>query len=266
MVRNYPIALLEKVQQEYSVSEASWRFRAGDDVKKDLSILLEFNRDLNENARLTRLNEDYLERRMEQLDKHVPICRDVYEHTRARLHELLLLCAANYANNCEYGAVGDLMFNPRLTLVHVRGGHEPVVKERHVRLSEQFRDRAATTGEVLTWLKEETALETKKKPLIPHSYEILENCRFISKEYLDSAQDRAVRIADLSGFLCSRGFQDRLELDAWLNCASQSDRVLIESRLVRLDWVEFRRLGAVIKRIVHRRPGAEAKRYQLALP
>jgi hypothetical protein len=148
MVQNSQIAVIQEIRREHSLSEALWPSQAGDDVKFDLVFLLEFNSDLDGNAQLSRLNEKYLEQRMEALDKHIPVCRGAYELTRARLHELLLLCVANYANNCEYGAVGDLMFNPRLTLVHVRGRHEPVVKDRHDPLSKQFRDRAGTRTEV----------------------------------------------------------------------------------------------------------------------
>jgi hypothetical protein len=251
MVRNPQIAVLQEMPREQFLSEALWRSRVVDDVKLDLTFLFEFNRDLDRNAQLSRLNEKYLEQRMEELDEHVPICREVYEHTRSRLHELLLLCAANYANNCEYGPVGELMFNPRLTLVHVRGRHEPVVKERHMPLSEQFMDMAGTRTEVVLWLKEETTLEIKKKPLIPHSYEILERCRFVSREYLDSTQDRAVQIADLSAFLSCRGFEERLELDAWLRSASQGDRALMESRLLRLDWGRFQKLGSLVDLMVY---------------
>jgi hypothetical protein len=147
--------------------------------------------------------------------------------------------------------MGDLMFNPRLTLVHTTGRHEPVVKERHTRLSDQFKDRAATPKEVLLWLKEETAIEIRKKPLIPYSYEILENCSFISKGYLDSARRRAVQIADLSAFLCCRGFGDRLDLDKWLRSASPSDKAFVESRLIGLDWRSFERLGVLIDLMIY---------------
>jgi hypothetical protein len=118
-------------------------------------------------------------------------------------------------------------------------------------LSEQFMDMAGTRTEVVLWLKEETTLEIKKKPLIPHSYEILERCRFVSREYLDSTQDRAVQIADLSAFLSCRGFEERLELDAWLRSASQGDRALMESRLLRLDWGRFQKLGSLVDLMVY---------------
>jgi hypothetical protein len=249
MVSTVQTALLEQTKEKSFAHEMLRPSPA--DLRQEMSFLVEVNRDLTQNACLTRLNEDSLERIMEKLDSHVPICRYVYGHTRARIHELLLLCAANYANNCEYGAVGDLMFNPRLMLVHIRGRHDPVVKERHTFLTEQLMGMAETRTEVVMLLKGQTALETRKKPLIPHSYEILERYGTLTKDYLGSARDRASRIADLTAWLCCEGFKDRLDLEAWLRRASPSDRALIESRLIPLDWTEFHRLGGVIYRTFH---------------
>jgi hypothetical protein len=247
MVFNCQASLFENAAEEPLLPEALWRSGAEDDIKRDLAFLLEFNRNLERNAHLSRLNEKYLEQKMEEIDGYVPICNALYECTRVRVHELLLLCAANYANNCEYRAVGDLMFNPRLILVHIRGRHEPVAKERHAPLSRQFADRAEADQKVIIWLKEKTTLETIKKPLIPHSYEILERCRLISRDYLNSARDREVQIADLSAFLCSKGFEDRSELEDWIRRAGPGDRALVESRLLPLDWEIFRKLGRWIK-------------------
>jgi len=251
MGRNHETAALQESPSGGEISGVLLQSRPGNDVSLDLVFLREFNHNLDRNAKLTRLNEEYFGRRMEELDTHHPILTEIYECTRARLHELLLLCAANYANNCEYGAVGDLMFNPRLALIHIRGRHSPVVKERHTPISEQFADRAGTHIGVVRWLKEETTLEIKEKPLIPHSYEIIENSEFIPRRYLDSARDRAVQIADLSAFLACRGFDDRLELDEWLGKASPTDRAMMESRFLPLDWGAFRELGALIRSRFH---------------
>lgn len=246
MAPNPQIKPLQETLEGYSLPEALLYSFEGDAIRRDLTFLLKFNHGLDRNAQLSRLNEEYLAQRAAELDAHRPICVEVFEHTRARFHELLLLCAANYANNCEHQAVGDLMFNPRLTLVHIRGCPEPVVKERHTPLSEQFMDKAETRTGVVIWLKTETTLEIKEKPLIPCSYGTLENCPSISRVYLDSARDRAVQIADLSARLCCGGFEDRLALDAWLRKAGPSDRALMESRLIRLDWKRFRELGSLI--------------------
>lgn len=225
-----------------------WPSREETRRRVDLEFLNDFNRDLERNARLSRLNEEYLSRKMEELEGRLPIFVKAHEYTRARLHELLLICAANYANNCEYGAVGDLMFNPRLILVHIKGCLEPVVKERHIGLTEQFMGKAETPLGVKHWLREETILETKKRPLIPLSYERLEKNGFFSEHYLDSLRERAVQIADLSAHLCSMGLEDRLELDKWLNNAGPKDRALLESKLLRIDWKRFRELGSLTMR------------------
>lgn len=250
MVRNSQAARFRDSVQEHSLAEALRRSRAGNKIRRDLAFLLEFNRNLEINAKLSRLNEEYLDQRMEELDRHIPLCTEAYEQTRARLHELLLLCAANYANNCEYAAVGDLMFNPRLILVHIRGRHQPVVKLRHTPLTEQFQDRERSPLDVRMRLRNEAALEIKKKPLIPHSYRVLETCGFIPRDYLNSARDREVQIADLSAFLCSKGFEDRSELEDWIRRAGPGDRALVESRLLPLDWGIFQRLGYCIKPVV----------------
>ena len=55
-----------------------------------------------------------------------------------RLTEAALLCAGNYADNCEYEAAGDFLVNPREILVHRRGDGRSTTKNRHGRLSEQF--------------------------------------------------------------------------------------------------------------------------------
>jgi hypothetical protein len=247
MELNSQTPLSEEAWGKIPGPEALRRSPAEEDIKRDPGFLMEFNRNLERNAHLSRLNEKYLEQKMEEIDGYVPICNTLYECTRARLHELLLLCAANYANNCEYRAVGDLMFNPRLILVHIRGRHEPVAKERHAPLSRQFADRAETGQKVIIWLKEKTTLETIKKPLIAHSYEILESCGFIPRDYLSLARAREIQIADLSAFLCSRGFKDRSELEDWLGRAESEDKETVKSRLLPLDWEIFRKLSRWIK-------------------
>ena len=217
----------------------------------DLSFLVEFNIGLEENAKLSRLNERFLAEKMSELDRYCPLRGAVYFQTRARLHELLLLCAANYANNCELRAMGDLMFNPRLTLVHVTGFRLPLTKARHTPLTEQFADKAETRSGVVQWLKRETTLEIRKKPLIPHSLAILESSGFISEGYLESARSREVQIADLIAYLSCGGFEDRLSLENWIRCASQSDKDEMNSRFIELDWRVFWELGSWVRLLAH---------------
>jgi hypothetical protein len=217
----------------------------------DQGFLIEFNSGLEENAKLSCLNERFLEERMLELDRYVHLRKVAYFQTRARLHELLLLCAANYANNCEFKAVGDLMFNPRLMLVHVTGFRAPIIKARHTPLTDQFADKAETRAGVVEWLKKETTLEIRTKPLIPHSLEILEGSGFISEDYLESARSREVQIADLITYLTCGGFEDRLSLENWIRCASQNDKDLMKSRFIELDWKTFWELGSSIRLLLN---------------
>jgi hypothetical protein len=226
----------------------------------DSGFLIEFNIGLEENAKLSRLNERFLEEKMLELDRYCPLRKAVYFQTRVRLHELLLLCAANYANNCEFKAVGDLLFNPRLTLVHATGFRAPIIKARHTPLTEQFADKAETRAGVVEWLKKETILEIRKKPIIPHSLEILESSGFISEDYLESAKSHAVRIADLIAYLSCGGFEDRLSLENWIRCASQNDKDLMQSKFIELDWKPFWELGSCVRLLAYEQesPGAVA--------
>lgn len=246
MVRHPQIAPLAQAFHEHSLPEALWTSQAGDELQRDLSFFLRFNRDLDENARPSRLNEAYLESKIEALDRHYPVASEIDAHTRVRLHELLLLCAANYANNCEYRAVGDLMFNPRYTLVHIRGQHVPVVKKRHGTLTEQFKDRAETGAGVVMWLKNQTVLEVIKQPLIRESYSALESSGLVNEGYLASARQREVHIAELSAFLCSAGFKDRVDLEKWMRRAHPEDRKKMKSRMLGLDWGTYSELGSLI--------------------
>jgi hypothetical protein len=86
MTRNSQTALLQEIAGEHPLFEALWQSGVEDDVKLDLMFLYQFNRDLDRNAKLNRLNEKYLEQRMEELDEHSPICMETCEYSRARLH------------------------------------------------------------------------------------------------------------------------------------------------------------------------------------
>lgn len=122
--------------------------------------------------------------------------RDVsYWLTLARINELALLCTENYANNGEIALVGDLLLNPRLILIHVRGQNRPIIKKRHTPLTEQFGSVAETYPEVVQWLKTETSLEIKTPALLPYLHQKLEGAGCFSKEYFNALDKRKTRIA-----------------------------------------------------------------------
>jgi hypothetical protein len=94
------------------------------------SLLLNFNDQLDEKSNVFSLNEGALEGLIDRLDSLVSNKEEMYWLTLARITELVLLCAGNYANNGEFGLMGDLLLNPRLVLIHIRGQHRPIVKKR----------------------------------------------------------------------------------------------------------------------------------------
>ena len=95
------------------------------------NLILHFNYLLDRKANYFSLNESSLENLLDQLDNLALVKDGSYWLTMARINELALLCAENCANNCELTLAGDLLLNPRLILIHVRGQNRPIVKKRH---------------------------------------------------------------------------------------------------------------------------------------
>jgi hypothetical protein len=214
----------------------------------DESILL-FNLKLDCISRTSRLNESIIENLLAQLNRHRDGDTDVYWLTVARINELALLCAGTYADNCEFRLVGDLLLNPRRVLIHVRGSLRPVTKIRHRGLTEQFRHVADSPLEVIEWLKRETLQEIKEEALLPSLYGLLSSSGRMEKRYLDSVTERKTRIAALSGFLASSGFEDGADIHRWMKNAGPADRRMVDSMLCRFDCGIFFEMGEDIRRM-----------------
>lgn len=209
--------------------------------------LLDFNDQLDERSNFFSLNERALEFLIDKLDSHVSTKDELYWLTLARITELVLLCAGNYANNGEFTLMGDLLLNPRLILIHIRGQHRPIVKERHTLLTEQFSSVAETHYEIIQWLKTETIVEIKIKALLPHLLDQLKNSGVIGQEYFESVAKRNMQIAELVGFISSGRFIDSAAYTQWLTTAGRADRELLESRLCHFDLEPFFKLGRQIR-------------------
>ncbi len=209
--------------------------------------LLDFNGQLDEKSNFFSLNESALESLIDRLDSLVSTKDELYWLTLARITELVLLCAGNYANNGEFTLMGDLLLNPRLILVHIRGQHRPIVKKRHTLLTEQFSHVAETHYEIIQWLRTETIVEIKIKALLPHLLDRLENSGVISQEYFESVTKRNTRITELVGFLSSGGFIVSTAYTRWHTTAGRTDRELLESRLCHFDLEHFFKLGRQIR-------------------
>jgi hypothetical protein len=186
---------------------------------------------------------------MEQMESDCSENGEAYWLTYARLFELALLCAGNYADHFEFAAAGDLLVNPRLIMIHFKNGCKPVKKDRHRRLTDQFRYVAGKREAVITWLKQETVPEIVEKPLLPHMQERMAHSGFLSEEYLDLVERRMERIADAIGFLASWHLSESSAFYLRIQCASASEQCFIESNLCRFDKEIFFELGDDLRKL-----------------
>lgn len=213
------------------------------------AFIQQFNAALESASPIAALNEPFLEERLANLERCAPIQDGLYWLSVARLMELALLCAGNYADACEFQLVGDLLLNPRVVYIHVRGEDYPIVKHRHEPLTEQFGRHGCSTSDVIDWLKNETILELKKEALLPYLYKQMEDSRSFSEDYLESIRKRKIRIASLIGFLANASFEDAASLHLWMRSASSDDRKMLECRLCRFDRSVFLKLGLKIQQM-----------------
>jgi len=172
----------------------------------------------------------------------------IYLLTRARIAELTLICAGNYADNFEFTAAGDLLVNPRCIRVHIDGVKEPVNKIRHLALTDQFDGVAKTESEIIRWLGKNTHLEIIKKPLLPDLYERLKSAGVLSSKYLDSVCQRMNKIADVIGFLAAYNLSDVQRLYDRFQSANE-ESFFIKSNLCNFNYDIFFALGNEILKL-----------------
>jgi hypothetical protein len=222
----------------------------GPPAERGESSLLRYNQALERDCAISNLNESFLEDKLSALERCRVGSAKAYWLTVARLTELTLICAGNYADNGFLSGVGDLLFNPRLILVHVRGKMTPIAKQRHVPMTVQFAHTADTPCGVIKWLKTNTILETAKSPLLPHLVAILKSSGFISKQYLDSIAERERRVVELTCVLAGQGPTDLQDFHQWLASLSGPDRGTITSRFCRFSTSTFKSLGHDVRRLI----------------
>ena len=215
-------------------------------ISENPVTLNDFNASLEKEGSASNLNEGFLEsklRELEQITPHCPETSEAYWLTYARLFELALLCAGNYADHFEFAGAGDLLVNPRQILVHFRNGCTAVKKDRHRKLTEQFGHIATGRDGVVRLLKEETVPEIVKKPLLAHMQERMTESGYLSEEYLSLVESRMKRIADTIGFLAAWHVAQSSVFYLRVQCAHPAERRFIESNLCRFDKGIFFELG-----------------------
>ena len=226
--------------------------KLADSIEITLSAFSEYNVSLEKEATQSNLNEDFIESKLSELEQIESDCSEngeIYWLTYARLFELALLCAGNYADHFEFAAAGDLLVNPRFILIHFKSGCNAVKKDRHRKLTEQFRYVAGEREAVVTWLKQDTVPEIVEKSLLTHMHEQMSRSGYLSKEYLDLAERRMERIADAIGFLASWHLAGSSAFYLRVQCANPSEQSFIESNLCRFNKKIFIELGDDLRRL-----------------
>jgi len=223
-----------------------------DSIEMITLALSDYSASLEEEGTPNNLTEGFIEsklRELEEISFDFTENSEIYWLTYARLFELALLCAGNYADHFEFAAAGDLLVNPRLILIHFNSGCNAVKKDRHRRLTDQFQYVGRKKEAVVRWLKEETVPEIVEKPLLVHMREQMACSGVLSKEYLDLVENRMKRIGDAIGFLASWHLTSESAFHLQVQGASPSEKSFIESNLCRFDKSIFFELGGVLAKL-----------------
>ena len=203
------------------------------------------------------LNESDLVQLLEEFNDIPGRFTTLHGLTLARVMELALYCAGNYADGCEFEAVGDLLVTPRQVDIHVRGEAYPVLKKRHGRISAQLAGFIGNETPV-GWLKHNTWPIIRKQALLPDLYEALTASGLLACEYLQSIEARMCQIADTVTFLSAWQIGNIIDLHKKLEISSPETRDFVASNLCRFDLTVFHDIGNDIGRI---QKGASRCRY-----
>jgi hypothetical protein len=195
------------------------------------------------------LNEGQIETWLNTLEKSDDKAGPIYWLLWIRLMEAALLCAGNYADNCEFSAAGDLLVNPREIRVHSKDARPPVRKWRHGRLSDQFRTNGHSRRFTIETLKNACRLEIACPPLLPYLFGCLKNSGRIAGAYLSYSDRRMRRITDTMAFLTSWQIFDTADLHHRSRRATPETRSFIASHLCRFDTRVFNQAGNAIDRM-----------------
>ena len=195
------------------------------------------------------VNESRIENWLDELEMQKDEKNPAYWLLLVRLNELALLCAGNYVDNCEFSAAGDLLLNPRKIMVHFNDTKQSVIKKRHYSLSEQFGREGQSRKFVLQQLADNATIETKRPPLLPQLFRIMQYSGRVSLSYLELANTRMKRIAETIGFLASWQIPDATELYRRISEATPEAGAFVESNLCRFKNDLFFAIGNDVHRV-----------------
>ncbi len=207
------------------------------------------NRCLHEQVFDHYLKEESLVNQMEQLESsgQPDDSDEIYWLAMARVMELALLCAGNYADLGLVREAGDLLVNPRHIEVHIDGIWEPVRVKRYERMTEQFADYAPAGTNVGEWLRDNTHLVHVKGPLIPDLYEMLKGADTLSESYLSSVYLRMQKISQTMTFIMQGQMMD---INYPLSGVIPEEREFVEANLCRYNRKIYHQIGKDIDELL----------------
>ena len=221
-----------------------------DDPTHPYAQAVAVNRSLADNAAAHKLSESFLIERFEALMAYPPANGELFWLTLARITEMALFCAGNYADSGEIQAAGSLLVNPRQVLVHIQDRPDPVLKKRNQSLSRQFRHLAGSCQDVRQWLRENTRLEVVQPPFLPQLMGFMTNGARFRNEYQDSVKDRACRVADTINLVSSCQMEQDMDFSCYLAVCRPEDRTFLEAGLCRFDLRLFWELGEEVHTVL----------------
>lgn len=168
--------------------------------------------------------------------------------TAARVAELAILCAGNYADCAEFSLAGDMLANPLHIDIHFSDWRAPTSKWRHGRFSDQV-------GQILDLAPRE-AMKTagasprvRRPALLPELQQQLKDGGMLSADYLESIDRRLKSIAETLCFMAAWQIRDGQDLCRRLKAAKELEKRFVESALCRFQTGIFNRLGMDLRRI-----------------
>lgn len=194
------------------------------------------------------VNESIIESILNQWEgygkQHLP----QYWLIATRICEIAILCAGHYADNCEYTAAGDLLFNPRKILIYQKGCSHPIEKHRHGRLSDQLHGHREADQPFPIWFRDQATLRLVKPAVIPFLLTGMEQSGRIAGAYLRMVRQRMQRAADTIAFLSAWSVSRKEDLQDRMASASPETRRFIADHLCAFGDEVFKALGEEIHR------------------
>ena len=211
-----------------------------------LEFLLTFNRSLDRDT-VDLPNEALLARRWDSLQGLEERDSPLFWLTVARLTELALKLAGDYADAGAFQAAGDLLVNPRRVDVYQRGTPLPTPKIRHGALSEQFADAIGDDNPV-DWIKRHLLTHVKTEALLPQFLRMLAASGVMAADYVACIERRMGRVADTITFLNAWCISDCTDLQRRWAAADAEDRELIAVHRCHFTLHRFAALGDDVER------------------